>query len=295
MTQDRPGTRGIALLIVLFGLAVISGVVVLVSNAGKVEARGTANLVERAGLRLAADAGVALATKSLTDEEQGNAWPVDGRAMDVNFAGIPLAVRITDVSGLIDVNTGPADLLARLLAVQGGVPPARAIQIVGAIRDWSDADDRSQSGGVETQDYRAAGLNYRPPNRPLESLAELPMVAGFPAEIWPRVLPFLTVHSALPGVDATVAPEAVLAAVPGLDAAGAARLVALREAGAAQTDPAISLPARRAYFTAGTRRIFAIDVEAGAGEGRLRRRTIVSTEAAARQPWRRLAQYDLPY
>lgn len=280
---------GMALLVVVFGLALVSAVVMAISNAGRVEVFGAANLVERVRLDATADAGLALATRALVDTNRREAWPVDGRPVEMSIDGAAAKVSVTDVAGLIDLNTAPVELLGRLLVGAGLDPPATALALA-AIRDWTDADDRAALGGDERSAYRRAGLAYGPRNAAMESPSELRMVAGFPAALYPRILPFITVNSGLAGIDGAVAPAEVLASVPGIDARTAASLVTARQSGAGG-QPASVVGTRRDYFVDGQRQIFAIDVAIGAS---YRRRTVIALGTGGRQSWQYLAQYDLP-
>ncbi len=289
VSRDKKSERGMALLIVVFGLALVASVIMAISNAGRIETLGAANLSERVQADFAADAGVAVATRALVDASRQDAWMVDGRPVELAVDGIAVTVSVTDVSGLVDLNTGPAELLGRLL-VNAGLDPAAAAIVLAAIRDWTDADDRSPLGGDERTAYRRAGLAYGPRNAAMESPSELMMIPGFPAELYFRILPFITVHSGQTGIDSAVAPAEVLAAVPGIDARTAQDLVtARRTSGAPRTGAPLGV--RRDYFEEGQRRAFAVDIAIGAS---YRRRTILSLGGGGRQSWRYLAQYDLP-
>jgi len=290
--SKRESESGMALLVVALGLSLLAAIVMALSNAARVEVHGTANLAERVHLDLAADAGVALATRALVDPERQGQWVVDGRPVDFNLGGMTVTVRIVDVAGLIDVNTGPAELLGRLM-VGAGLEPQLAGAALAAIRDWSDADNLSRLGGDERTDYRRADLPYGPRNSAIESLSELLMIAGFPTAIYPRILPFITVHSGASGIDSGVAPAEVLASVPGIDPNMAANLVrGRRTAGlGASLQGGGPMGVRRDYFAEGQRQVFAIDVAIGAAYVR---RTVVSLTGTSTRSWRILAQYDLP-
>lgn len=187
-----------ALVIVLFGLAAVAALTVTLSNVARLEARGSGNLAERARLRHAADAGLALAVKALTEERPPPGWRFDGAVMEMEFDGMGLGLRIVDAAALHDLNTGPPDRLARLLA-ETGLPPQQATQAVLALQDWIDADDQNRQGGSEAALYRVDSLGHAPRNAPLESVAELNMVRGFPRAAYARILPLVTVHGAAPG------------------------------------------------------------------------------------------------
>lgn len=194
---DR-GRRGMALVIVLFGLAAVAALTVALSNLARLEAHGSGNLAERARLRHAADAGLALALKALTEERPPPGWRFDGTRLETEFDGLALGLRVIDAAALHDLNTGPPERLARLLA-ETGLPPQQAALAVSALQDWIDADDLNRQGGSEAGLYRADNMGYAPRNAPLESVAEPNMIRNFPRDAYARILPLVTVHGAAPG------------------------------------------------------------------------------------------------
>jgi hypothetical protein len=65
-----------------------------------------------------------------------------------------------------------------------------------AIADWVDKDDDPRpGGGAEAKQYADAGLPYRPPNAPIESLDDLRLVQGMTPEIFAAARPFLTIFT----------------------------------------------------------------------------------------------------
>ncbi len=180
--------QGFALVIVLFGLALLAGALALLSQRGVAESYGTGNVLLRARQLQAADAGFAIGLRALLAEARP--------PTELVFEDMQLGLRIMDATRLLDINTAPAERLRDLLReLQLDGAEANALQAV--LADWIDADDRPRPQGAEAAAYRAAGLSYGPRDAPLESLAELPLLLGFPPDLYPRLLPFLTVHGAL--------------------------------------------------------------------------------------------------
>lgn len=182
--------QGFALVIVLFGLALLAGSLALLSQRGVAESYGTSNVLLRAGQLQAADAGLAIALRGLLAEA-----PLPAAVM---FENMQLGLRVTDAARLVDINTASPERLRDLLR-ELQLDSAEANALLAVLADWIDADDQPRLQGAEAVAYRAAGLSHGPRNAPLESLAELPLLLGFPPELYPRLLPFLTVHGALAG------------------------------------------------------------------------------------------------
>lgn len=213
--------QGFALVVVLAGLALLAGALALLAQRGVAESYGTANLLLRARQIQAADAGLAIALQAVLGET-----PVQAEA---EFDGMRLGLRVGDVAGLVDVNAPAAAEKLLPLLRQNGVDAVAAQALLAVLADWIDADDRARPQGAEAAAYRAAGLGYGPRNAPLESLAELPLLLGFPTELYPRLLPYLTVHNAAAGAVLVVD---VAVAVPGEAGIFLRRsLVALQPAG----------------------------------------------------------------
>lgn len=121
-------------------------------------------------------------------------------------------VTLTDVAGLIDLNAGSLELLARVLAGIG-VPQLHAQTLASAIVDFRDIDDDPLPGGAEAKEYRAAGRTYGPKNAPFESVEELDQVLGMTPDILARLRGLVTVYSRAPVLDIQLAPPALVTAL----------------------------------------------------------------------------------
>jgi general secretion pathway protein K len=141
---------------------------------------------------------------------------------------------ITDAQGRLNVNNlaaaGQAPgtaraALQRLFSVLGIPAP-----LLNAIGDWVDADDQTTDGGAEDAYYlaqqSAPGLAA---NAPIRRVAELLSVRGADPALVARLRPFVDALDAPTAVNVNTAPaEVLIAAIGGLDAAGAATLIASR-------------------------------------------------------------------
>ncbi|MBX3456030.1 type II secretion system protein GspK [Ferrovibrio sp.] len=193
--------NGFALIAVLFGLALLAGATLLLSERGVTEAHGTANIVQRARLNQAMEAGLALGLDGLLREQR--------RIAPLEIDGFIVSVRIAESTSLLDLNTaGQAEIL-RLLR-DGGLPAGSADAAASALADWIDSDGSQRPNGAEAPAYRAAGKPYGPRNAPMESLSELPLILHMPPDAARLLLRQGIVQSALAGldvVDVTVQPQ----------------------------------------------------------------------------------------
>jgi len=125
--------------------------------------------------------------------------------------------------GNAPVSTGAA--LQRLFGVLG-VPTS----LLNAITDWVDADDQvTPGGGAEDPYYRAQSVPGLAANAPVRRVAELLAVRGADAPTLTRLRGFIEAVDGPVQINVNTAPpEVLMAAIDGLDAAGAAALVATR-------------------------------------------------------------------
>ena len=142
---------------------------------------------------------------------------------------------ITDAQGRLNVNnlvaTGPGATAARAalqrLFGELGVPAT----LLNAIADWVDADDQTTGGGGAEDNYYLAqtGAPGLAANAPVRRVAELLSVRGADPMLIGRLRPFVDALDPPTAINVNTAPaEVLVAAIGGLDASGAAALVASR-------------------------------------------------------------------
>jgi general secretion pathway protein K len=232
--------RGVALMLVLWLIVVLGTIATGVVAATRSEADQIGNLRARVTARYAAESGVVAATARLR-ELLGSAGSREEEAalfrdIDERFAElreVPLGearfgVTVVDLNARIDLNTADdVTLLAFFRQFAGG---QAASALMNALQDWKDPDDRPRPGGAEAPDYARAGSPFRPTNRALRRLDELPRIAGFSDELALKVAPYVTVYGD-GKINVNTAPESVLAAIPRLGPDGARTVIAWRGSG----------------------------------------------------------------
>ncbi|NNG03724.1 MAG: general secretion pathway protein GspK [Inquilinus sp.] len=211
----RRSQRGIALIAVLWGVALLSVLATAFIADTRTQSTLTRNLAENAKAEALADAGVYRAIDRLLTFDLAAAWRADGTVYRLQLGEGTVAVTAVDESGKIDLNRSPDQVLAGLFR-NHGLDDGSAKALIDAIRDFTDRDGERRPAGAEDDDYHAAGRPWGAKDAPFESVAELQQVLGMPGALYERVARYLTVHAARAQVNPATAPRAVLLAIPGL-------------------------------------------------------------------------------
>jgi general secretion pathway protein K len=239
--------RGIALLIVLWVLAVLTVLVFSFSLMTRAESYGTLAFKEGLEKKFLAEAGIERGimeiiyrsinkNQALTLEGK-EAWKLDGTAYRSETGQDGYAVRILDESGKISLNglTDSSGIVLKNLLIGQGASPENADIIVDSILDWKDADDLHRLSGAESDYYLSLPKPYKARNADFETVEELILVRGMTPDILygaggkaKGIFPFLTVHRKAGLIGLNVAPREILAALPGMDAAMVDRIIAFR-------------------------------------------------------------------
>lgn len=232
---NRNRQRGIALMLVMWVLMLLTVMAVSLTASQRTETALTENHLTAVRFRALADAAVAYTaldflTQSSTTEsgteaqsdamsettdDAETAWLPNGVPRAWRFAGSEVAIAVTNESSRIDLNQAEPDLLTSLLKVLG-VPEDEAGAIAGAIVDWRDEDDMAQLNGAEDGDYKQAGRAYGAKDAPFESVEELRQVFGMTPGIYRRMIEQVTVEQTGGSVVEEFASPYVLASTQGL-------------------------------------------------------------------------------
>src|SRR6266849_2552589 len=100
-----------ALLSVLWGIALLSVVAASFLSTGNVSYRLAHNAVEIVRTDAVVDAAINRAVLALLDPRPDKRWRVDGVAQLVNFDGASMRISIQDELGRIDLNAAEGSLL----------------------------------------------------------------------------------------------------------------------------------------------------------------------------------------
>ncbi|GAB2490013.1 type II secretion system minor pseudopilin [Arenimonas alkanexedens] len=221
--------RGAALLLVLWMLMLMAGLIAVFALGTRTEALQGSALRQQVAARLAAEAGIELASLRLVETDPAARWVPDGRPQRFTFDGFQVEVLVQDEAGKMDLNAADAGQLSALMGWLG-VEPARAERLGGVIQDWRDNDSLlAVAGGAEDRDYAAAGLEYGAKDQPFTTLGELQQLLGMDLATYRLLVPHVTIYTGMPQPDPSLAQLPVLQAM-GLSPAQAAELLALRQA-----------------------------------------------------------------
>ena len=227
VAQLRKKERGVALLAVLLGIALMTLVVMdfaMTSGLGFVSAANQANemragYLARSGINvglglLAADARNKAQSQAQTPAETlTDAWATPFPPIPLEGGQVTLS--IVDEARKININSIVQNNVPQPLAIQRVQRLFTVldvnVQLVQGIVDWITPNNGTGPGG--TGDFY---MGLKPPYQPrysaMPTIADLQMVEGFNEAIFNRVSPFLTAMPE-PGVNANTASPQVLAAL----------------------------------------------------------------------------------
>lgn len=220
--------RGIALIVVLWILVLLTITVGVYAVLARTETMQSRFLFDVTEARYAAEAGLHRAVFEMRNPDFQTRWVPDGRPYYMEFGDAVIEMRITDESGRIDLNRTPAELLVELF-LSRGVDEQVAWQLADAIEDWRDPDDLPRLYGAEIDEYLAEGYPYGPANQAFQSVDELQQVMGVSFDLFQQLENLLTVHGRGGQVNPAFAPAEVLAAMPDMDLESAQMFVEERQ------------------------------------------------------------------
>jgi len=243
--QLRQDQSGIALILVIWILAVLMAIVLSVSFMTKVESRSTIAFKEGIEEKFIAEAGIERAAEEIMyrkinlgvpveEGKETNVWKTDGTPNAFPLENGTCLVRIIDESGKIDINKVP-DIILKGLLTSLGVKDEDADIIVDSIEDWRDADDLTRLHGAETDYYMSLAVPYKAKNADFESIEELLLVRGMTPELLygsgdkPGLQDFVTVYSENGKINVNAVPKEGLMAIPGMTPELASSIIDFRK------------------------------------------------------------------
>lgn len=259
--------RGVALVLVLWALALLTVIAASFSFGMRTEAVLAQNLVASAQARALADGavhrGIYELMKPMTDAAK---WKPDGKIRAWEAGGAKIRLVMTDESGKIDLNTA-SDVLLKGLFQSAGLSEGESAALLDAVLDWRDADELRRPNGAELADYAAAGRKYAPPNAAFGTLEELQQVQGMSPVLYRRVRSALTIYSRQPGINPALASRQVLLAIPGVEPAQVDAYIAQRQEYIDGGQPPPPFPFASGFAVAGPGSAFFLRAEVQLGNG----------------------------
>jgi general secretion pathway protein K len=249
--------RGIILIVVLWIVATLAVLVAVLNSTVNKSARLAQLEDRRLKTQAMLDAGLEIAAAHLQSKNaQGTTrWLADGRAYESPAPGGTVKIRISDVSGLIDINKADERLLAGLFA-QFAPSLNDANALAEAIVDWRKPDAEGGSGGAgetaaseeesnnEDEDEAKEENEDQPATRRFMSLTQLYSFPGAERQLVSKVVPFLTIYSAYGVINPAAAPREVLASLPDISPQEIETLLQARIAGRLDSSDAQAILAK---------------------------------------------------
>jgi general secretion pathway protein K len=260
------GSRGLALIVVLWVCALVTMFATSFSFSLRTEARMAAGVVERARAGAAADGGLRRLIAHMSGQ---NVRTLSSIAGTMAFDGFAIAYTAFPENARIDLNAAPPPLVQGMVARAAAMSmePVDVEAVTDAIVDWRDADDSPQPQGAERRQYEAAGRDVLPRDGPFLSVAELSQVLGVTPRLFTALAPLVTVYAWSPQVAAADASRDVLLSIPGLDADQVDAFLALRAQGEASRSAIASLSSGARYLARTGSLVYRLRAEARGGAG----------------------------
>ena len=208
----RPSQRGLALVIVLWILSLLTLMAGSFATTMRRETTVSSAIKSSAQAQAAAESGMILAEFMLSQTDVEPPWQLDGTIYSIRRADGEIRLRIFSEAGKVDINSSSQ---VQLAAVLGSISADHRTQqqLLNAILDWRDADEDTRTHGAEKSQYRQAGLAYGPSNAAFQSLQELQLVLGMDSTMFSQIEPWITVYSGSEQVDYAVTSPELLALI----------------------------------------------------------------------------------
>jgi hypothetical protein len=226
-----------------------------------------------------------------------------------NLAQRRISVRVTNERARIDLNRTSAAVLARLFESKS-VLEDEAAALAASVIEWRGGS-ASQKLTAPSDDDRpfAAFTGFSASPQPGSELKEGPKqivgtrfffhpwqlasVPGFSKALVAAVLPLVTVASGSPQVDPYIAPDGVLASLPGTSAATIDAFRGARDSGTSRATTLQLLGAARETVTADAARGWRIEIAVRHQDGRVRRsEAVIAVLDGDTEPYRVLYVLD---
>jgi general secretion pathway protein K len=195
------GERGVALIMVLWVMAILSVVAFEFSFAMRTEITITKNHKEDLQRYAMAEGGVQRAIaeliykhdarlqqsrKTLSLEEiplEQMEWVADGRSYTLPFDQGSCEIRIMSEAGKININMASEFLLRKVIG-QLGLEGETKDVVVDSVLDWRDTNDLYRANGAENDYYLSLKEPYYCKNGNLDSIEELLLIKGVTPDLY---------------------------------------------------------------------------------------------------------------
>jgi type II secretory pathway component PulK len=230
---------GVALAILVWFLAAMSLLVAGIVMQARIDIKLTQFHVARARAEAVADGAIQLALAHMMQPvKEGESTQQVLQGLVYPLGNLNVQVNVTPLSGLINLNEAPEELLALLLLSVEGLDEGAARELAFNVVEWrtpglhaggelqSSAREYSRGDDVETVDPTDPGATS---SRRFEAIEDLLLVAGIDRRVYEAVQDAIYVsQEGQSGVDWATAPVVILRGLLGGDAESAQALVEAR-------------------------------------------------------------------
>jgi general secretion pathway protein K len=182
---------GFALLIVLWMLVLIAFIVGYVTSTARSEIQISTNIETNAAASAAADGAVYQTIFALLSQNPDQRPATDGGIKEVRIGRSSVELRVFNESDWVNPNLASEKLLEGLLRALN-MPAETAAELADEVTQWVGTARTLRPPDELAAEYKAAGLDYAPPETPLESLEELTRVRGMTPQEFSSMQPHLT-------------------------------------------------------------------------------------------------------
>lgn len=181
MRRTTPLSGGVALIIVLWVLVILSMLVLSFAATVRVHTRASTNIGRRSTAYLSAVSGLERVMTELEGDVTGydgldEAWVyVDSHDDELLQPPNAYQVSVIDECSKLDINTASREALLALSSMTD--------ELVDAIIDWRDENDEPEPLGAEDDHYQSLSPPYHCANRPFQTVEELLLVKGMIPEL----------------------------------------------------------------------------------------------------------------
>lgn len=182
---------GFALLIVLWVLVLIAFIVGHVTSTARSEIQISANIATNAAASAAADGAVYQAIFALLNQNPAHRPTTDEAVREVRIGRSSVVLRVFNENDWVNPNLASARLLEGLFRALN-MPAETAADLADEITQWVGTARTLRPPDELAAEYKAAGLDYAPPETPLESLGELTRVRGMTPQEFVSIQPHVT-------------------------------------------------------------------------------------------------------
>ncbi len=292
------GQRGIALILVLWTLVLLTVIAGSLTTTVRTELSMTRNLLDEVQGRGLLDAGFTYVLANYLGANRSEVetmLPDDGRLREWIFDGHKLRVGLTGEDAKIDLNLADDEFIKNAL-LSAGLEAEQAEAIGDAIADWRDEDDLHRLAGAEDPEYERAGYPYGAKNGKFESVTELGLIYGVDKTLYDRIVPLFTVNSGAKTVNPRYADRAVLLAIPGVSEDQVDEFIQARDSEAEMGSPAVFSGADRRYTASTASQVYRLISEVELPGGlKLRGEMTVDLRPRGRKRYRILrVSYNAP-